>query len=220
MVGGLVRLRAEVKPATLAAAVALIMATACERPDSDSESGRSRPPLSDSALRAIPGYVVDSILPPDEALRRFQAAIGSAPARLAGPTCREALVKAFFAALDNHDAGALEALGVTKGEFAYLIYPGSSASHRPFYQPPEIAWLLLVKSSATGFSRLLHRAAGGVITYRSHTCAKAERDGESTLYRNCIVHVVEAGKALDRRLFGTIVERDGRFKFLGFDNDY
>ena len=47
---------------------------ACERPSSDMEGGRSR--LSgNSAVRATPGYVVDSALPPAEALRRFRAGI-------------------------------------------------------------------------------------------------------------------------------------------------
>ena len=201
----------------LLAVVALT--TACERPLADPEGGRSRAPLSDVALRATPGYVVDSILPPEEALRRFRTGLDSVTT-LDGAPSREDLVRRFFAALDRRDARALRALAITKTEFAWVAYPGSRLSHPPYYQPPEIAWILLQNPSNTGVGRLLERVAGGQIQYNSHTCDVAEVDGRVVLHRNCRVRVSAAGEFAKRKLFGTIVEHAGRFKFLGFDTDF
>src|ERR1043165_2290911 len=51
----------------------------------------------DSINRTLPGYVIDSLLPVDEELRRFRAAIGGepVPAFVAGSPSREALAKRF-----------------------------------------------------------------------------------------------------------------------------
>jgi len=197
----------------------VVLATACERPLADQAGGRSRAPLGDSALRATPGYVVDSILPPEEALRRFRTGLDSVTT-LDGAPSREDLVRRFFAALDRRDARALRALAITKSEFAWVAYPGSRLSHPPYYQPPEIAWMLLQNSSSTGFGRLLERVAGGQMQFSSFTCDAAEVDGRVVLYRNCQVRVSAAGEFANRKLFGTIVEHAGRFKFLGFDTDF
>lgn len=197
----------------------VVLATACERPLSDQGSGRSRASLSDSALRATPGYVVDSILLPEEALRRFRVGLDSV-ARLDGAPSAEKLVQRFFAALERRDAGALQALAITKAEFAWVVYPGSRLSHPPYYQPPEIAWMLLQNSSNTGFGRLLQRGAGGSAHPAGHTCAAPERDGNVTVQRNCRVRVSLASEFSKRKLFGAIVEHSGHYKFLGFDTDF
>jgi hypothetical protein len=55
----------------------------------------------DSINRAQPGYIVDSVLPVEEELRRFREALGGTPAtKLAnGSESREALVADWFAML-------------------------------------------------------------------------------------------------------------------------
>ena len=175
--------------------------------------------MSDGALRATPGYVVDSILPPEDALRRFRAGLDSITT-LDGAPSREGLVRRFFAALDRRDASSLRALAITKTEFAWVVYPDSRLSRPPYYQPPEIAWMLLQNPSNTGFGRLLERVAGGRIQHTGYTCDAPEVDGRVALHRNCRVRMSAAGEVANRKLFGTIVEHAGRFKFLGFDTDY
>jgi hypothetical protein len=47
------------------------------------------------------------------------------------------------------------------------------------------------------------------------------REGQVTRYQGCIVRVVQSpGDTAYRRLFGSIVERRGQFKFLSFTNDF
>ncbi|HET8784860.1 MAG TPA: hypothetical protein VFM38_04450, partial [Candidatus Limnocylindrales bacterium] len=50
----------------------------------------------DSINRAQPGYVVDSILPIEEELRRFRVGLGAAPSHLVGgASSRETLIRRF-----------------------------------------------------------------------------------------------------------------------------
>src|SRR5690242_11835693 len=58
----------------------------------------------DTSYRTQPGYVVDSILSPDEALRRFRVGIHERPVRFeGGATSRNALVRTFARALETRD---------------------------------------------------------------------------------------------------------------------
>jgi hypothetical protein len=195
------------------------LAAACERPSSDEEGGRSRSTLSDSALRASPGYVVDSALPSAELLRRFRVGVDRV-AGLDGAASRELLVKRFFTALETRDANAMHALAVTRAEYAWLVFPGSTLSAPPYNQPPDIAWLLLQAHSNTGMARVLERDGGGRVRYLEHACAKVEVDGTARVHSSCTVRVFADGQYLNRRLFGSIVEHNGRFKLLSFANDY
>ncbi len=195
------------------------LAAACERPSSEEEGGRSRSTVSDSALRATPGYVVDSALPPVELLRRFRVGVDSV-SRLNGPASREQLVQRFFAALERPDANSLRALAVTKAEYAWLVFPGSRVSLPPYNQPPEIAWMMLQLPSNTGFARVLQRDGGGHVRYLEHACANPEVDGAVRVHSNCTERVFMNGQYVTRRLFGSIVEHNGRFKLLSFANEY
>src|SRR5690606_28284148 len=67
----------------------------------------------DSINRAQPGYVVDSILSPDEEMRRFAADLPSRPTRLSnGADSRDALIRRWIAAVEGNDSLALIRLAV------------------------------------------------------------------------------------------------------------
>lgn len=190
----------------IASAVMAALAAGCTVP-SDREV-RKRPP----------GYVVDSILPPAEALRRFRAGLDS-PAALDGPRSRDALVERFFDGVAARNRAALDSLTMTRGEFAFLIFPQARWSKPPYSQPPEIAWMLFRADSRKGLTRLLRRADR--LRLRSYSCPdSAERDGRLRLWAGCVVRVIDAGHPRNVRLFGTIIELDGRYKFAGFNNDF
>lgn len=164
-----------------------------------------------------PGYVVDSILPPEEALRRFRA--GVAPVtRLEGPASRDELVERFLGALLARDSAALARLAIDRAEFAYLVYPESRLARPPYRQPPEIAWLTLRLASEGGLRRLLSRAPAvhplGIVCPDS-----AVAEGRMRITTGCAVRVREAGATRPVRLFGRLVELDGRWKIVGFDGD-
>jgi hypothetical protein len=176
---------------------------------------------SDTSYRTRPGYVIDSVLPVEEELRRFRAGLGTAPVALeGGARSREALVRRFFDALASADTAALRSMLLSRAEFAYLIYPSSPYTHEPYRQPPGLVWMQLRSATARGGHRLLERARG--FQYHSHRCdAEPAREGQNYLWRHCRAKVLAApGHTAQMALFGVIVERGGRFKFASYDTDY
>ncbi|MGQ0814171.1 MAG: hypothetical protein ACT4O1_06860, partial [Gemmatimonadota bacterium] len=70
-----------------------------------------------------------------------------------------------------------------------IYYPSSIYVKPPYKQSPELVWFLMQQSSEKGIKRALDRYGG----------------------------LAEVSSAI--RLFGPIMERDGRFKFLSYAND-
>ena len=177
----------------------------------------------DSINRTMPGYVIDSILPVEEELRRFRAAVGgdSATSFTGGSDSRDALVKRFVRAVSTSDVADLRAMVVKSREFADLYYLDSPYSHPPYRQSPATAWAMMQNPSGAGLTHLLKRFGSKSLTYLSHACEpKVLREGRTTRYTGCLVRVVEAtGDTTTRRMFGSIVERGGVYKFLSYTND-
>ena len=216
MVAGLDQILSEVvRRVGQAAAIAVAAATlaGCDSPAATTHTRSARA----SAEKHPPGYVIDSVLPPGEALRRFRVGLDS-PAALAGPRSRDELVNRFFAAMRRKDRSALESLAIDRAEFAYLVFPASKWSKMPYNQPADVAWLLFQAKSGSGLTRLVGRADG--FAPQGYRCARQpDTDGPLRLWAHCVVRVREGGSERDVRLFGTIVERDGRYKFAGYNSD-
>lgn len=178
----------------------------------------------DSINRTLPGYVVDSILPVAEELRRFRASLpgDSAVALTGGSSSRDALVRRFVRALVSRDTADLQAMAVRSREFADLYYPESPYTHAPYRQPPALAWSLIQNPSTSGLTRLVRRLGGTSIEYVDHRCEpRPVREGRNTRYTGCLVRIVdERGDTVTKRYFGSILERDGRFKFLSYTNQF
>lgn len=176
----------------------------------------------DSINRAQPGYVVDSILPVEEELRRFRTALGgdSATALSHGAASRESLVRQFVRALAANDTTRLLAMAVTGREFADLYYPESPYTHAPYRQSPALAWSLIQNPSTSGLTRLVRRVGGRPIAYLDHRCEpKVLHEGRTTRFTGCIVRIVdENGETVTKRWFGSVIERGGRYKFLSYTN--
>jgi len=178
----------------------------------------------DSINRAQPGYVVDSIFPVEEELRRFRAQLGgdSATALANASESREALVRRFVRAVAANDTNDLKAMAFRSREFADLYYPESPYSRPPYHQPPALAWSLIQNPSTSGLTRLIHNLGGKPITYVSHKCdPKVLHAGRNTRYAGCLITVVEGnGAPVTRRYFGSIIQRDGKYKFLSYTNQF
>ncbi|HSA56109.1 MAG TPA: hypothetical protein VLE53_10410 [Gemmatimonadaceae bacterium] len=214
--------------------LALITGAGCGRVDARVSDGKGSPADSarrdsvaragqDSINRAQPGYIVDSILPIDEALRRFRAELpGPVPTALSGGTrSREGLVHAVVRALEARDSAALGALALTPAEFAWLVYPTSPFVAPPYRQMPGLVWMQIALGSGSGRARLLARLAGRPLGYAGHSCdGEPERQGENRIWRRCRVRLTQPdGTHRALRLFGDIVERAGHFKLVSFAND-
>jgi hypothetical protein len=178
----------------------------------------------DAINRAMPGYVVDSILPVEEELRRFRldAAGSLTRAFTDGSSTREALVKRFVRALVVLDTADLDSMVVDQREFADLVYPESPYTRPPYRQSPGLVWSQIQNPSRSGLTRLLRRLGGQPLRYDGHTCAAhAELQGHNRIWTGCKIRLVDSsGDVREHRLFGSIIERDGIFKFVSYANEY
>jgi hypothetical protein len=176
----------------------------------------------DSINRAQPGYIVDSIRPIEEELRRFRADIPSPPTALAGgATSRDELVRQFVRALEQGDTTRLVRMLMNRAEFAYLVYPESPWTAPPYRQAPGLVWLIASRENRTGLTRLLQRLGSRPLGFRSYECdAEPERLGANRVWRGCRLGLTgSSGVATPMRLFAGIIERHGRFKVYSYGND-
>jgi hypothetical protein len=178
----------------------------------------------DSINRASPGYVIDSVLPVEEEIRRFRAAIGGdAAVELSDASAsREKLVSRFVRDLAAADTIDLKRAVISPREFVDLLYPTSPNRRPPYRQSPAFVWMQVAGQSASGLARVVRRRAPQQLAYAGHDCdPKPEVQGKNRLWVRCSVRLVSpAGDTTTQRLFGTIVERAGRFKFVSYANQF
>jgi hypothetical protein len=178
----------------------------------------------DSINKTMPGYVVDSILPVEEELRRFRAAVGGAANKTLenGSASRDALVQRFMSSLRANDSADLRAMLLTAGEFADLVYPESPYTHPPYRQAPSLVWMQIEQPSESGLIRVIRRLGGQPLRLVASTCAKKpDVQGANKIWTDCSVRFVDThGNTKTTKLFGSIIEREHRFKFVSYVNDY
>jgi hypothetical protein len=164
---------------------------------------------------------VDSILPLNESIRRFRVGLTAVTTLSGGAESRAALVRAFVRAVERSDTATIRRLVMDRAEFAYLYYPSSPLAAPPYSQPPGLLWLQFQLNSEKGIVRVLRRYGEHAVPYASHRCPAARaRQGENLLWEGCTLRLAVDGDTVEKRLFGTIVERGGRFKFVSYANDF
>jgi hypothetical protein len=172
------------------------------------------------ASRRSTGYV-DSIFPPEEALRRFRRGLPEVSTLSEASPSRDALIRRFVRAVESSDTTAIRAMVLNRAEFAYLYYPPSSFARRPYLTSPALLWFLTQQNSEKGITRLLRRYGGRPLGFVGFECEpEPSQQGENKLWQACAVRFTNAaGDTLTRRLFGAIIERAGRYKFVSYAND-
>ena len=190
--------------------IALLACAACSEPQQ-------------AQTAAAPAGVVDSIFPIEEEVRRFKLQLpGSAPAELSNTSeSREALVERFIAALERSDTAEIGALAVTSWEFIELYYPYTQYTRPPYKQSPRLLWFLIQQNSQKGIGRVLTRYGGKPSGYRGIDCRdSAKIQGPNRIWERCQVRWTGGEQKPDPMiLFGSILERNGRFKFISYAND-
>ena len=159
----------------------------------------------------------------EEQLRRFRADIPDTPSVLSGgANSRDALVRRFVRAVERSDTAALHKMVITRGEYAYLVYPSSPLTKPPYNQPVSLAWFMANRESDPGLRRLMDRVGGRPLRYLGYACDPTPLvEGTNRFWRNCRVRrAATPGDTVVARLFGVIVEREGRFKFASYENDF
>lgn len=190
--------------ATMAAA----LTAGCRNPDARAEGPE------------MAGRVVDSLVPREEALRRFREGLPAVDSLAGGAESRDALVAAFVRALGAADTAALAGLAITPAEFAYLYYPTATQALPPYDLEPRLMWFMLFEQSNQGIRRALQRYGGGAMRLADYDCeAGGQREGENTIHGPCVVRWVDRrGDTLAAPLLSRILERGGRHKVLSYAN--
>ncbi len=195
--------------------VPLFTLAGCDRP-AEARSNRA------GSVPAPAAPIIDSILPRGEALRRFQSELSHVSAFRGGARNRNELVDRFVEAIEGQDTAALSRLVVSKAEYAFLYFPTSVYTRKPYELSPDIAWLLSEQNSRKGFIRLTRRLGGKSLDLRGYECSDAVTEGENRFWRTCQVTYVEGANRAPqkKKLFGAIIERSGSYKFLSYANDF
>jgi hypothetical protein len=163
---------------------------------------------------------IDSLVPRAEALRRFRSGTPRVDSLSGGVTSRDALVRGYVRAIEQRDTLVLRRLLLTRSEFAYLYYPTNPQGLPPYDLSPDLMWFMLSAGSEKGLTRVLAELGGQRLGYTGYVCdSVASRQGANTVWGPCAVHLrPKGGDSTSQRLFGLIVERDGRYKFVSYAN--
>lgn len=168
-----------------------------------------------------PGTTIDSVFPMKEMIRRFRDGLPDVTALHGGESSRQALITAFTGALAARDTRTLGTLALSRAEFASLYFPNTLDATRDAGLPPQRKWDQIVLNSEKGIARALSRLGGGPLTLVSLDCPNPPiTSGLMKLHEGCVVHLTRGSEAVfNGRIFGSIIEFAGRFKFVGYSND-
>lgn len=176
--------------------------------------------ITDSQATSVAPGAVDSAIPRDEALRRFREGLAPIDSLEGGEPSRDALVRSFVNALETKDTAAFRRLVLTQREFAYVYYETNPQSLPPYDLSPSLLWFMLEGGSRGGLTKAMQNLGGTHLRYLRTSCDGApSREGENVMYGPCaVVRQDERGDSLVERLFGPIIERRGRWKFVSYAN--
>lgn len=204
----------------LRATLALLAAVACDAPARSPDA--ADPAAGPAAAAPAAAGTVDSALPIAELLARFRATLPDTPTTLVGGAATaEELARTLLRAVSAGDTARVRALLVSRAEFAWLYYPHSRYTAPPYELGPELVWFTTVSASDKGAGRLLARYGGRPLRFERLLCGDSSVvEGPNTVRRGCRVRFAVADSAArDLQLFGALLHRDGRYKFLSYAND-
>jgi hypothetical protein len=122
------------------------------------------------------------------------------------------------AAAQQRDTAALGAMLVSRAEFAWLYFPETRISRPPYGIDPGFLWLQMGSNTDRDLPKASAALAGGA-SYVAHVCADSVVvEGANRVHEQCLVVVQQRGGRDTLSLFGSILERGGRFKFLSYAN--
>lgn len=164
--------------------------------------------------------VVDSAVPNEVALARFQEGL-TEPTRLSGGVAsREELLKTYLHSLSQRDTTTLVRLAMTRAEFGWLYYPTNPQSQPPYDLDPQLMWFLQLGNSDNGLREALNTYGGLPLTYLSQRCdADSSVQGTNVLWGPCWIRFVNGpADTVEERLVSLIIRRDGMFKIVSYAN--
>ncbi|HRP09114.1 MAG TPA: hypothetical protein PLL69_11575 [Gemmatimonadales bacterium] len=177
----------------------------------------------DTASWRQPGDVIDSILPMAEHERRFREGVPEAAVLQGGESSREKLAARFLEAVASSDTASLRSMLISRSEFAWLVFPSHVYREPPYELDPAIFWMQIGTESSKGMGRVMERHGGRPIAFKGLDCQRDTlqlTDLGMEMWGPCQVRYTIGDSTLTRRLFGSMLEKDGRVKFLSYANDF
>lgn len=147
---------------------------------------------------------------------------GASPARLANlPDSPEALARAVLSALERRDVDALNELAIDEAEFREHVWPELPAARPERNLPFSYVWGDLHQKSLARLGQTVAMHGG-----KAYKLVSIRFVGETTPYKSYRVHrdseitLTDAeGGTENIRLFGSVLEKDGRFKVFSYVTD-
>ncbi len=201
----------------------LFLAVGCADADAGSAPDDEERRMEEVRARVtthIPVHV-DSLFPAEEELRRFREGLEEPAGLRGGVGSRDGLVDTLIRSLEAADTAAVAVLAIDQAEFAWFYFPHSIYTAPPYELPPGLVWFQSQNRTSRGLTRLLRNYAGKSLYYSGYTCPdEGESWGEGRIWHGCtVLGELPSGERVEERLFGSILEVDGRFKFVSFSNE-
>ncbi|NOT08392.1 MAG: hypothetical protein HOP28_09325 [Gemmatimonadales bacterium] len=158
-----------------------------------------------------------------EYLRRFREGLTEPTRFEGGETSRGALGRRVLAGIQRRDTADLAKLLVSRGEFAWLVFPEHLYARPPYELDPAIFWMQLTAATASGLEGSLRHYGGKPMALLAVTCERDTlqiRQGPITAWSKCGLRYRSGDSVVTHRLFGTIVERDGRMKLMSLASEF
>jgi hypothetical protein len=173
-----------------------------------------------SALRSVPGYA-PPYDPEWRAARTGRRAAAAVDRPLEGGASQlDELASAILAGLLARDAAALQAVRVTRAEFEVILWPEFPQS-RPYLKiPVHEVWGFQDARSHQGVKEALARFGGRELAFEGLRWGRRLPYTNFTLYRDLVIEARDprTGEPVDVDVAPAVVERQGRFKVLVYDD--
>jgi hypothetical protein len=154
----------------------------------------------------------------DSSLRAFRRGLTQVEELGGGERSRDALVQRFVTAVTARDTTALRRMLITRAEYAWLYFPDARLARPPYGIDPAFLWMQVGSNTERDLPKAFE-AVGPSASYAGVSCPDSTvREGPNRLHEQCLAVVARGARRDTLSLFGTIVERDGQFKFLSYAN--
>jgi hypothetical protein len=165
---------------------------------------------------------VDSIRPSAEALALFRDGLPIVDSLQGGAPSRDSLVARFADAVARQDTAAVRAVVLDRAEYGWIYFPSLQRMNPATHMQPEVMWMLQEQESEKGITRVMRRLGGGQARFGAYACEAAPRvEGANRYWDACAVETVaQDGEKATLKLFGSLIERGGRWKIVSYANDF
>ena len=195
-------------------AVAAMLAAACAP-----TGGR---PAASHRTDTLAATHVDSVVSRELALQRFRQGLRRVDTLSDGAASRDEVVRRWVRAVEARDTAEFRRLLLTRAEFAWIYYPTNPQGLPPYDLSPQLMWFMTVESSNKGLSRMLEDRGGRSMNVVGYHCdPHSSREGENEVWGPCLIRRLQApGDTVEERLFGLVIERRGRWKYVTYSGKF